>query len=138
MLEGAELVPPLRVRVPLLSPLLLMLTKILSTLCWLRLQFRKAFVKLVEGVLLNILAGKLTRLVQSCQALENDTAKAVFNKGKLVSPVHCCQALEKLATDAVFMAGKLVSPVQPNQVLISDVADAVFIRGKLVRPEQPQ
>lgn len=100
--EVSALVPPPRLRVPLLVFAVLIETSMFSIDVAVRAQLVKAFRKLVEAVESNIFAGKLVRLEQPLQAsrspswlLGAPTAEEKSRDGKAVKPVQPCQARKK-------------------------------------------
>lgn len=111
------LVPPVKLRVPLLVPASSIETSILSTLCCVSAQPVKADVKFVQGVASNIFAGKSAKFVQPFHAVEQVVKDAVFNKGKEVSEESPSQQPANEVTEGVFNAGKLCNEAMPRKAL---------------------
>ena len=80
--------------------------------------------------------GKLVRLLQPCQARDNDVALLVLIAGKLVRLEHPSHAPEagfpspNRVTLAVLISGKLVRLLQTAQAPASEMAELKFSKGK--------
>ena len=106
--EGAD--PPdwPNIRVPAAIPDSTSDTNTLSMLVWVRAVFVNASVKSPPLTLSKMFAGKLVRLVQSCQARLKRTPEDVSMSGKLVRLEQSDHAFRKLVPEDVSMSGKLV------------------------------
>ena len=104
----------------------------LSMLVCVSAVFVNASMKFPPLTLSKALAGKLVRLLQSCQADRKLFPEDVSMSGKLVRLEQPSQADRKLFPEDVSMGGKLVRLEQPSHVSRKLFPEDVSIKGKLV------
>lgn len=134
---GADEVPPSRWTVPFNLPATLKETKMLSTLVCERAQFLHAYVKFVPKQLSKAPAGKLTKLVQSCQADVKLLPELKLRLWNVAIDEHPLHASIKLEPEVRLRLGKEVRPVQPCQADEKITPEPMLKVGKEVRPVQP-